>query len=136
MADLGTGGTGSVEKKYTEYTIGFDDQDFLFDDLYLNLQFHQKIISSYKPGLAPDRYTNLILWNVKYFMANNKYRLSSQGAYDIGEKSVYANAELMAKLADNFEFTMGGWILEGKADTSIGQFDLYDMVYVSGKLTF
>lgn len=136
MADVAAGGTGSVEKRYTEYTIGFDDQDFIFDDMYLNLQFHQKIISSYETELASDRYTNLVLWNVKYFMANKKYRLSSQGAYDIGEKSVYANAEFMAKLADNFEFTLGGWILEGKSDTSIGQFDSNDMVYVSGKLTF
>lgn len=136
MADVAAGGTGSVEKRYTEYTIGFDDQDFIFDDMYLNLQFHQKIISAYETELASDRYTNLVLWNIKYFMANKKYRLSSQGAYDIGEKSVYANAEFMAKLADNFEFTLGGWILEGKSDTSIGQFDSNDMVYVSGKLTF
>ncbi|HPS57873.1 MAG TPA: hypothetical protein PK514_07175 [Spirochaetota bacterium] len=136
MADVSTGGTGSVEKKYTEYTIGFDDQDFIFDDLYLNLQFHQKIISSYESGLSSDQYTNMILWNVKYYLDNKKYRLSSQGACDIGEKSVYANAEFMAKLADNFEFTVGSWILEGDADTSIGQFDSNDMVYVSGKLTF
>ncbi|NLV67243.1 MAG: hypothetical protein GXY14_06175 [Spirochaetes bacterium] len=136
MADVAVGSTGSAEKRYTEYTIGFDDQDFIFDDMYLNLQFHQKIILSYEPGLASDRYTNLVLWNLKYYMMNKKYRVSSQGACDIGERSVYANAEFMAKLADNFEFTIGTWILEGKADTDIGQFDSNDMVYVSGILTF
>lgn len=136
MADVTTGGTGSVEKKYTEYTIGFDDQDFILADIYLNLQFHQKIISAYESGISSDQYTNMVLWNVKYYFDNKKYRLSTQGAYDIGDNSVYANAEFMAKLADNFEFTVGSWILEGKHDTSIGQFDSNDMVYVSGKLTF
>lgn len=134
--DLAAGGDGTIEQKYIEYTAGFDDQDFIFDDLYLNLQFHQKMINHYQRGLAQDSYTNLLLWNIKYYMLNKKYRISSQGAYDIGDKSVYANAEFAANLAANFEFTVGGWILEGDADTDIGQFDKNDMVYVSGKLTF
>lgn len=134
--DLASGGSGSVEKKYVEYTAGFDDTNFIFDDLYLNLQFHQKIILDYDDRLSQEKYTNLVLWNIRYYMANQKYRLSSQGAYDTGDRSVYANAELGIRLAENFEFTAGGWILEGKSDTSIGQFDSNDMVYVSGKLTF
>ena len=136
MADIMSGGTGSVEKKYMEYTIGFDDQNFIFDDLYLNLQFHQKIIAGYESGLSSDRYRNMVLWNVKYFIDSKKYRISSQGACDIGDKSVYANAAFTAKLTDNFEFSVGCWILEGDSDTDIGQFDLNDMVYVSGELTF
>lgn len=135
-ADLMSGGTGSAEKKYIEYTAGFDDQDFIADDLYLNLQFHQKIITGYEDGLASDQYTNLVLWNIRYTMVNQKYWISSKGAYDIGDRSVYVNAELGVKPAASFEFALGTWILEGDADTDIGQFDTNDMVYVSGRLTF
>jgi len=134
--DLIAGGNGTVEKDYIEYTAGFDDQNFIFDDLYLNLQFHQKIIKGYEDGIADEQYTNLIIWNIRYFMFNQKFRASSQGAYDIGDKSVYGNAEFMVKLADNFEFAIGGWFVEGDEDTDIGQFDANDMVYVSGKLIF
>lgn len=135
-ADLVTGGNGSVEKKYIEYTIGFDDQDFILDDIYLNLQFHQKIIAGYESGLSSDRYRNLVLWNVKYYIDSKKYRISSQGAFDTGDRSVYANAEFMVKLSDNFEFAVGSWFLEGDEDTDIGQFEHRDIAYVSGKLTF
>jgi len=31
---------------------------------------------------------------------------------------------------------VGGWMIEGREDTLIGQFDYYDMVYVAGRLTF
>jgi len=136
MADLSTGGNGTVEKDYIEYTAGFDGQNFIFDDLYLNLQFHQKIIKNYESAISQKRYTNIILWNIRYSLDSQKYRVSSQGACDIGDKSVYGNAEFMVKLADNFEFTLGGWFIEGDSDTDIGQFDANDMGYISGKLTF
>jgi hypothetical protein len=44
--------------------------------------------------------------------------------------------EFLMKFTDNFEFMLGGWVLEGDKDTEIGQFDDNDMVYVAGKLTF
>ncbi len=134
--DLIAGGNGTVGKDYIEYTVGFDDQNFIFDNLYFNLQFHQKIIKGYEEGIAKEQYTNLIIWNIRYYMVNQKYRISSQGACDIGDKSVYGNAEFMVKFADNFEFTLGAWFIEGDRDTDIGQFDANDMVYVSGKLIF
>lgn len=136
VADLSKGGTGSVEKGYAQYTAGFDDHDFIFEDLYLNLQFSQKIIMDYDKTLAQDKYVNHLLWTVKYFMANKKYCISTKGAYNLKEKSTYANAEFLVKFTDNFEFMLGGWILEGDEDTEIGQFDHYDMVYIAGKYTF
>jgi hypothetical protein len=136
IADFSTGGNGTVEKDYIEYTVGFDDQNFIFDDLYLNLQFHQKIIKGYEEEIAKEQYTNLVIWNIRYFMFNQKFRVSTQGAYDIGDKSVYGNAEFMVKLADNFELTLGAWFIKGDEDTDIGQFDANDMGYISGKLTF
>jgi len=135
-ADLSTGGSGYAEKKYIEYTAGFDDTDFIFQDLYLNLQFHQKIIMDYDDGLVSEQYKNLVLWNIKYYMDNKKYRLSGQGAYDLGDRSVYANAEFSARLDESLELSLGGWIIEGEADTDIGQFDGSDMVYVSVRVTF
>lgn len=135
--DIITGdGKGSIEKDYAQYTAGFDDHDFIFDDLYLNLQFNQKIIMDYEDTLAQDEYVNHILWTVKYFMLNKKLCVSTKGAYNLKEKSVYANAEFLVKFTDNFEFMLGGWVLEGDKDTEIGQFDENDMVYVAGKLTF
>lgn len=136
VQNLAAGGNGTVEKKYIEYTAGFDGQNFIFDDLYLNLQFHQKIIRDYEDGLSNKEYTNLVIWNIRYMMGNQKFRLSSQGAYDTGDRSVYGNAEFMVKMSDSFELTLGGWIIDGDEDTLIGQFDSKDMVYVSGKLTF
>ncbi len=130
------GGSGSVEKKYVQYTAGFDDHDFLFDDLYLNMQFNQKIIIGYDDNLAQQRNVNHILWTLKYFIDNKKFCISTKGAYNIKDKSCYANAELMVKMTDSFELMAGGWILEGGEDTDIGQFDLYDMVYVAGRVTF
>jgi hypothetical protein len=135
-ADLMSGGDGVTEKEYAQYTAGFDDHDFIFDDLYLNLQFHQKIIMDYESTLSQGRYISMVLWNIKYFLANKKYRLSAKGAYDTGDRSLYANAEFMVKFNENFEFMIGGWMIEGDSDTDIGQFDPYDMVYVAGKLTF
>ncbi|PKL15583.1 MAG: hypothetical protein CVV49_20715 [Spirochaetae bacterium HGW-Spirochaetae-5] len=79
--DLSNGGNGTVEKDYIEYTAGFDDQNFIFDDLYLNLQFHQKIIRGYEDGLAKEQYTNLVIWNIRYSMVNQKYRVSSHRVY-------------------------------------------------------
>ncbi len=134
--DLSAGGNGSVEKDYIEYTVGFDDNDFIFDDLYVNVQYHQQIILDYEEGLEKEQYVNMILWNVRYYMFNKKFCISTRGAYDTGDKSVYGNAEIMVKLADNFEFMVGGWMVEGRRDTLIGQFDYYDMVYVAGRLTF
>ncbi|HOK01555.1 MAG TPA: hypothetical protein PLD85_03600, partial [Spirochaetota bacterium] len=134
--DLAKGGTGSIEKDYGEYTVGFDDQDFIFDDLYLNLQFNQKVIVKHEETLAQEKYINHILWNVKYFMVNKKYCISTKGAYNIKDKSLYGNGEFLVKPADNLELMLGLWIMEGKEDTDIGQFDHNDMVYIAGKLTF
>ncbi|HPF05891.1 MAG TPA: hypothetical protein PK293_07615, partial [Spirochaetota bacterium] len=134
--DLQTGGNGSIEKDYVYYTAGFDDHDFIFDDLYLNLQFSQKIIMDHEDTLAQDKYVNHILWTVKYFMLNKKFCISTKGAYNLKEESTYANGEFLVKFTDNFEFMLGGWVLEGDDDTEIGQFDHNDMVYVAGKLTF
>ncbi|HPQ52041.1 MAG TPA: hypothetical protein PK253_02255 [Spirochaetota bacterium] len=134
--DLISGGNGSVEKDYIEYTVGFDDHDFIFDDLYVNVQYHQQIILDYEDELDKEQYVNMVLWNVRYYMFNKKFCISTRGAYDTGDKSVYANGEIMVKLADNFEFMVGGWMIEGREDTLIGQFDYYDMVYVAGRLTF
>jgi hypothetical protein len=47
-SDLAEGGDGSIEKEYVYYTAGFDDHDFIFDDLYVNRQFSQKIIMDYE----------------------------------------------------------------------------------------
>jgi len=135
-SDLADGGDGTIEKEYAYYTAGFDDHDFIFDDLYVNLQFSQKIIMDYEDILAQDKYVNHILWTVKYFMLNKKFCISTKGAYNLKEKSTYANGEFLVKFTDNFEFMLGGWILEGDEDTEIGQFDHNDMVYVAGKLTF
>jgi len=129
-------GDGSAEKDYVYYTAGFDDHDFIFDDLYVNLQFSQKIIMDYEDTLAQDKYVNHILWTVKYFMLNKKFCISTKGAYNLKEKSTYANGEFLVKFTDNFDFMLGGWVLEGDDDTEIGQFDHNDMVYVAGKLTF
>ncbi|HPJ43486.1 MAG TPA: hypothetical protein PLY21_14255 [Spirochaetota bacterium] len=134
--DLQTGGNGSIEKDYVYYTAGFDDHDFIFDDLYVNLQFSQKIIMDHADTLAQDKYVNHILWTVKYFMLNKKFCISTKGAYNLKEESTYANGEFLVKFTDNFEFMLGGWVLEGDDDTEIGQFDHNDMVYVAGKLTF
>lgn len=134
--DLFAGGNGSVEKDYIEYTVGFDDNDFIFDDLYVNVQYHQQIILDYEEGLEKEQYVNMVLWNVRYYMFNKKFCISTRGAYNTGDKSVYGNAEIMVKLADNFEFMVGGWMVEGRKDTLIGQFDYYDMAYVAGRLTF
>ncbi|HON77930.1 MAG TPA: hypothetical protein PK544_05535, partial [Spirochaetota bacterium] len=90
----------------------------------------------YEDELDKEQYVNMVLWNVRYYMFNKKFCISTRGAYDTGDKSVYANGEIMVKLADNFEFMVGGWMIEGREDTLIGQFDYYDMVYVAGRLTF
>ena len=134
--DLAEGGDGSAEKDYIYYTAGFDDHDFIFDDLYVNLQFSQKIIMDHEDTLAQDKYVNHILWTVKYFMLNKKFCISTKGAYNLKEESTYANGEFLVKFTDNFEFMLGGWVLEGDEDTEIGQFDHNDMVYLAGKLTF
>ncbi len=134
--DLVAGGTGAVEKNYGEWTAGFDDHDFVFDDLYLNLQFNQKVIIKHEETLSQDKYINHVLWNVKYFMVNKKYCISTKGAYNIKDKSLYGNGEFLVKPADNLELMVGAWIMEGKEDTDIGQFDHNDMVYIAGKLTF
>jgi hypothetical protein len=134
--DLVAGGTGAVEKNYGEWTAGFDDHDFVFDDLYLNLQFNQKVIIKHEETLSQDKYINHVLWNVKYYMVNKKYCISTKGAYNIKDKSLYGNGEFLVKPADNLELMVGAWIMEGKEDTDIGQFDHNDMVYIAGKLTF
>ncbi|HOP63638.1 MAG TPA: hypothetical protein PK358_12660 [Spirochaetota bacterium] len=134
--DLQAGGDGSVEKNYAEYTAGFDDHDFIFNDLYLNLQFSQKKIMDYEKTLAQDEYVSHILWTLKYFMFNKKFCISTKGAYNVRDESTYANGEFLFKFTDNFEFMLGGWVLEGEEDTDIGQFDENDMVYVAGKFTF
>ena len=136
VADLAAGGNGSVEKDYVYYTAGFDDHDFILTDLYLNLQFSRKIIMDYDSSLAQDKYVSHILWTMKYFMVNRKYCITTKGAYNLKEGSVYANAEFLVKFTDNFEFMSGCWILEGDEDTEIGQFDHNDMVYVTGRVTF
>jgi len=136
FADIMSNGNGSIEKDYVYYTAGFDDHDFIFDDLYVNLQFSQKRIMDYEDTLAQDKYVNHILWTVKYFMLNKKFCISTKGAYNLKEKATYANGEFLVKFTDNFEFMLGGWVLEGDEDTEIGQFDHNDMVYVAGKLTF
>lgn len=135
-ADVLAGGKGSIERDYIEYTAGFDDHDFIFDDLYLNVQFNQRIILDYDDTLRDEKYRNMILWDMKYSFFNQKVRIGTRGAYDIGDKSVYANAELALRLAEQFELMAGCWIVEGEQDTLIGQFDPYDMVYVAGRLTF
>jgi hypothetical protein len=86
-ADVLAGGKGSIERDYIEYTAGFDDHDFIFDDLYLNVQFNQRIILDYDDTLRDEKYRNMILWDMKYSFFNQKVRIGTRGAYDMAIKA-------------------------------------------------
>ncbi len=134
--DILSGGTGSVEKDCVMYTAGFDDHSFIIDDLYFNLQLNHRIIIDSENSMEQKGHVLHVLWSLKYFMFNRNLCISTRGAYNIGDVSVYGNAEVMVKPSDSLELALGTWIIEGDHDSEIGQFDAYDMVYLSGKLVF
>ncbi len=134
--NLAGGGNGMAEKQYMEYTVGFDDHDFFLKNLYVNLQFNQRIIIGDSDGLADDRLRNIILFVVRYSFFNKKAMVGTRGFYYINDNSAMVNIEASYKAADAFTFSLGAWFIAGDSDTEVGQFNKNDIVYLAGALTF
>jgi len=136
VGDVLAGGKGNTEKDMIKYTAGFDVTDLFIKDLYLNVQFCQDVILDYDDSLEEDELKNQLTWVFEYKFLNQKARTKMRGYYDISKASAAVNLEAGYKFSDNFEFSLGYWMIEGKDDSMVGQFDENDFVYLSAEIIY
>jgi hypothetical protein len=123
-----------IKKDYIEYVIGVDRT--FGDNLYVNLQFIQKIILDYKKEIIEDEIQNsatLYAYD-KYF--NEKLIPEVRLYYNINDGDFYVTPKLTYKYTDTLEFSLGLNILEGDPYTIFGYFTNNDQVFFEVKYYF
>jgi len=134
--DLMKGGNGLVQKKYIEYTAGFDVTRLFIKDLYFNCQLNSNIILEYSDDLSQDEIINSIVSTLEYSFARQKAKVKLREFYNINDKAYATGFESSYKISGSYELNTGCWILEGDEDTYYGQFKDKDMIYLTGKIVF
>ncbi len=133
---LVSGGTGIEERPYYEYTAGFDVAKLFVDHLYLNVQVNQQFIGDWSGALASDEIVTSMLGTLEYSLLRETIKLKARGFYNINDDAFCANAEATYKVSGNFDLSCGCWFIDGKGDSTYGQFKNNDMLYATGKVTF
>lgn len=137
ITSMMAGNNGTLEKDLLEYTVGFDDSDlFGINDLYTNIQFHQKRIINYDETLKTDETVNWIVAKIEYKFLRQKAAVETSLLYDISDNSYAVNPEASYKVSDSYKLILGGWIMDGKSDNTFCQYDKSDFVYASGEFIF
>jgi hypothetical protein len=134
--DLLSGGNGLNEKKYTQFSAGFDVVNMFVQDLYFNAQINGNIIADYNEDIAVDEFDNAIISTIEYLTLEKKLKLKARGFYNINDSAYALGFELSYKLSGNYDIYAGTWVIEGKEDSYYGQFREKDMIYVGGKANF
>jgi len=136
MADLMAGGSGVVQKHYTQFSTGFDVVNMFIPDLYFNTQLNGNIIADYNSDISSDETENAIISTLEYLTLEKKLKLKGRGFYSLNDNAYALGFELAYKLSGNYDIYAGAWIIEGKEDSYYGQFRDKDMIYAGGKVSF
>jgi len=136
IQDLLSGGNGYLQKKYVEYTSGFDSDDTIINNLYFNLQINGKYIVKHKNTLKVDNNINSFVGTIKYSLLRKKLITKLKGFYNINDKAYAGGLDVKYNINSNYEISCGGWLLDGKEDTYYGQFKDNDFIYIKGVVKF
>lgn len=123
-------GDGTLEKRYLQWVVGFDNRNFLVEKLYLNLQFAQSIIFDHDARLQQDHVENTCTARVEYGFARDILTLKLGFAWMI-ERGWQANPEASIMLDDGVELALGAWLMQFDAsDALYGSYDKTDFGYL------
>ncbi|MCX8094082.1 MAG: hypothetical protein N3E50_07960 [Candidatus Goldbacteria bacterium] len=136
MMELLSGGNGLLQKKYTQFSMGFDVVNMFIQDLYFNTQINGNIIADYNEKITNDEFDKAFISTLEYLTLEKKLKLKARGFYNINDSAYALGFELAYKLSGNYDIYAGTWIIEGKEDSYYGQFKDKDMIYVGGKASF
>lgn len=134
--NLVNGGNGFVQKKYIEYTVGFDVISLFIKDLYFNFQLNSNIILNHSDDLSEDEKIHSIVSALEYSFLRQKAKIKLREFYNINDNAYATGFECSYKISSNYELNAGCWIMEGDEDTYYGQFKDKDMIYLTGKIVF
>lgn len=123
-----------IKKDYIEYVIGVDRT--FGDNLYVNLQFIQKIILDYKKEIIEDEIQNSATLYAYDKFFNEKLIPEVRLYYNINDGDFYVTPKLTYKYTDTLEFSLGLNILEGDPYTIFGYFTNNDQAFFEVKYYF
>lgn len=138
---------------YLLYVLGADRN--LTEDLYLNLQFIQRIVADYKnpfdiqdpvlKGIAVkgaiinsqlDRVTDMVSFKLSYKMLYETLKTELSAVYNITRRDYLVKPKLIYTFTDQWIGTLGADIYRGKEDSLFGMFEKNTAVFAEVKYGF
>lgn len=122
------------QKNYLRYVIGVDR--IFGENLYVNLQFVQKIILDYDSDLLEDEIQNMMTLNMNKKFFNDKLIPDVSMSYNITDGDFFITPKVTYKYTDTLEFTFGANIFNGDPYTIFGLFEQNDQFFLEIKYYF
>ena len=122
------------QKDYLRYVIGVDR--IFGENLYVNLQFVQKIIFNYDSDLLEEEFQNMLTLNINKKFFNEKLIPDVSLSYNITDGDFFVAPKVTYKYTDTLEFTFGANIYNGDPYTIFGLFEHNDQFFLEIKYYF
>ena len=120
---------GVVRKPDLSFVLGADYT--LLEDLYLNLQWVQRLIFDYQKGIDEDRIENrLVLFCHKEFLDEEMEVGFSGMIYNLGDGDYMLRPYFKYSVADGVSLEVGCCLFGGGKRTMFGQFDQNDCGFI------
>jgi len=123
-----------IQKDYLRYVIGVDR--IFGENLYVNLQFIQKIIFDYDSDLLEDEIQNMLTLNINKKFFNDKLIPDVSISYNITDGDFFITPMVTYKYTDTLEFSLGANIYNGDPYTIFGLFEHNDQFFLEIKYYF
>lgn len=124
---------GTVKKSFLYYMIG---TDYSYSDFLFNIQFIQKIIFGYEPGIYEKQVQNTISFWAQASLLRETFRPELLIIYSPDDGSYLVRPKLVYDLKQNLTLTLGLDLFGGPDRSFLGQFDNSDRVYLELKFNF
>ncbi len=130
LADVSSGGNGTVEKNYLNYMGGVD---YVISGVTLSTQFVQEIIFDYDDSIAANEVTNTMTFLISKQYLNDTLTLKLFSYYGITNSDGLLRFSVTYDIIDGMELVVGSDIFLGDSG-NYGQYNDNDAVYT--KLTY
>ena len=124
----------TTDNDYIQYVLGIDR--IFGDNLYINVQFIEKIILDYRKEFIEDEIQNsLTLYAYDKFL-DDRLIPEVRVFYNVNGGDFLITPKITYKYTDTLEFSLGFTILEGDPDTVFGYYSNNDQVFFDIKYYF
>lgn len=126
---------GVVSKPDLSFVLGADYT--LLENLYLNLQWVQRIIFDYQEGIDEDKIENRLVFFCHKGFLNEELEVGFSGMiYNLKDEDYMLRPYFKYSVADGVDLEIGCYLFEGGRRSMFGQFDQNDCGFIKARYFF